>query len=244
MAAAHGLRSALPGAFPSTTPPRLFDQLSYPLKTPRSRTHRHRTSASPRSRPQRSRRQSAAARGHQSRQKAVARGQLGHTRQQQDGACRRARGARSPAESPRRRCGVSRPIRLTALYASFATAPAKAGIDACTPHGWRSCFRDWCGDIGDVPRDLAEAALAHSLNATEGAYRRMTAIERRREVMTRYADWLNDERGKVVAFSTSKTASAGADAPGQRAAPLRRGRYAAELYSKPPKIRRHRAGGA
>jgi integrase len=55
------------------------------------------------------------------------------------------------------------------FYASFATAPAKAGIDACTPHGWRSCFRDWCGDIGDVPRDLAEAALAHSLNATEGA---------------------------------------------------------------------------
>ena len=81
-------------------------------------------------------------------------------------------------------------------YASFATAPAKAGIDACTPHGWRSCFRDWFGDIGDVPRDLAEAALAHSLNATEGAYRRMTAVERRREVMTRYADWLNDERGR------------------------------------------------
>ena len=89
-------------------------------------------------------------------------------------------------------------------YASFATAPAKAGINACTPHGWRSCFRDWCGDIGDVPRDLAEAALAHSLNATEGAYRRMTAVERRREVMTRYADWLNDERGKVLAFPIGK----------------------------------------
>src|ERR1700722_14470960 len=28
---------------------------------------------------------------------------------------RRARGARSPAESPLRRCGVSRPVRLTAL---------------------------------------------------------------------------------------------------------------------------------
>ena len=90
-------------------------------------------------------------------------------------------------------------------YASFATAPAKAGIDACTPHGWRSCFRDWCGDIGDVPRDLAEAALAHSLNAAEGAYRRMTAVERRREVMTRYADWLNDERGKVLAFPRAQT---------------------------------------
>ncbi len=59
--------------------------------------------------------------------------------------------------------------------------------------------------VGDVPRDLAEAALAHSLNATEGAYRRMTAVERRREVMTRYADWLNDERGKVLAFPTGKT---------------------------------------
>jgi hypothetical protein len=63
-------------------------------------------------------------------------------------------------------------------YASFATAPAKAGINACTPHGWRSCFRDWCNDIGDVPRDLAEAALAHSFNDTEGAYRRMKAVER------------------------------------------------------------------
>ena len=90
-------------------------------------------------------------------------------------------------------------------YASFATAPAKAGIDACTPHGWRSCFRDWCRDIGDVARDLAETALAHSLNATEGAYRRITAVERRREVMTRYADWLNDERGKVLAFPTDET---------------------------------------
>ena len=90
-------------------------------------------------------------------------------------------------------------------YASFATAPAKAGIDACTPRGWRSCFRDWCGDIGDVPRDLAEAALAHRLNATEGVYRRMTAVERRREVMTRYSDWLNDERGKLLAFSNLRS---------------------------------------
>ena len=25
-------------------------------------------------------------------------------------------------------------------YASFATAPAKAGIEACTPHGWQAAF--------------------------------------------------------------------------------------------------------
>jgi hypothetical protein len=63
VAAAHGLRLALPGAFPSTTPPRLFDQPSYPPKTPRSQAGRSRASASPRSRPRRSRAWSAATRG-------------------------------------------------------------------------------------------------------------------------------------------------------------------------------------
>ena len=118
---------------------------------------------------------------------------------------RRARGARSPAENPHGDAVFPGRSGSPLSYASFATAPAKAGIDACTPHGWRSCFRDWCGDIAEVPRDLAEAALAHSLNATEGAYCRMTTVERRREVMTRYADWLNDERGKVLAFPIGKT---------------------------------------
>jgi integrase len=91
-------------------------------------------------------------------------------------------------------------------YNSFATGPAKAGIDAACPHGWRSVFRDWAGDIGEISRDLAEAALAHSLGATEGAYRRLTAVERRRAVMEAYARWLNDDNAKVVAFPTSKTA--------------------------------------
>jgi integrase len=89
-------------------------------------------------------------------------------------------------------------------YDTFASAPARAGIDAATPHGWRSVFRDWAGDIGDVPRDLAEAALAHSLLSVEASYRRRTAVERRRSVMTRYSDWLTD--AKVVAFPSSKKA--------------------------------------
>jgi hypothetical protein len=80
--AAHGLRLALPGAFPSTTPPRLFDQPSYPLKTPRSQARRGRTSASPRSRRQRSRRWSAATRG----QLSLA-GKRGHAGQHEDDAC-------------------------------------------------------------------------------------------------------------------------------------------------------------
>ena len=111
---------------------------------------------------------------------------------------RRARGARSPSES--RTGDAVFPGRSGAplSYASFASAPAKAGIDACTPHGWRSCFRDWCNDIGDVPRDLAEAALAHGLNATEGAYRRMTAVERRVDEAGGEPDWLR--RSEVSHF--------------------------------------------
>jgi integrase len=55
---------------------------------------------------------------------------------------------------------------------------------AVTAHGFRSTFRDWCGDEGDVPRELAEASLAHVIkDQVERAYRRKTAVERRRTVM-------------------------------------------------------------
>ena len=74
MALARGLRLTLPGAFPSTTPLRLFDRLSYPLKTSRSQTLRSRASASPSSRPQRSGRRAMATRGRQI-QKAVTSGE-------------------------------------------------------------------------------------------------------------------------------------------------------------------------
>jgi integrase len=87
-------------------------------------------------------------------------------------------------------------------YNAFATAPTKAGIDAGTPHSWRSIFRDWAGDIGRIDRDLAEAALAHSLGETERAYRRRTAVEARRQVMEAYARWLLSEGADVIAFPT------------------------------------------
>jgi integrase len=61
---------------------------------------------------------------------------------------------------------------------------------AVTAHGFRSAFRDWCGDEGDVPRELAEASLAHVVrDATERAYRRKSAVERRRKVMQAWCDY-------------------------------------------------------
>lgn len=87
-------------------------------------------------------------------------------------------------------------------YNAFAIAPGKAGVDAGTPHSWRSVFRDACGDRLRVDRDLAEAALSHTLGAVESAYRRETAIEARRPVMEAYARWLLSEGAAVIAFPT------------------------------------------
>jgi integrase len=90
-----------------------------------------------------------------------------------------------------------------ASYAAFSVASRAVGFDIGNPHSWRSIFRDWAGDIGRVDRDLAESALAHSLGAVEGAYRRQSAIESRRPVMEAYARWLADESANVVAFKAS-----------------------------------------
>lgn len=56
-----------------------------------------------------------------------------------------------------------------------------------TVHGFRSSFRDWAGEETNHPREVAEAALAHVVgDATERAYRRADALERRRGLME---DW-------------------------------------------------------
>jgi integrase len=59
----------------------------------------------------------------------------------------------------------------------------RMGVDA-TVHGFRSSFRDWCGDCTHHQRETVEAALAHAIeNATEAAYRRSTALQKRRDLM-------------------------------------------------------------
>jgi integrase len=53
-----------------------------------------------------------------------------------------------------------------------------------TTHGMRSTFRDWAGDCTSFPRDIAEMALAHAVSdETEAAYRRSTALAKRRSLM-------------------------------------------------------------
>jgi integrase len=53
-----------------------------------------------------------------------------------------------------------------------------------TPHGFRSCFRDWCAERTNFPSEVAEMALAHRVgDAVERAYRRGDLFEKRRQLM-------------------------------------------------------------
>ena len=60
------------------------------------------------------------------------------------------------------------------------------------PHGFRSSFRDWTGEITSYPRDVAEMALAHAIeNKVEAAYRRGDLFEKRRAMMQEWADYVD-----------------------------------------------------
>jgi len=60
--------------------------------------------------------------------------------------------------------------------------------DDITVHGFRSTFRDWAAERTAFPREVVEAALAHTvLNKTEAAYRRSDLFEKRRALMQQWA---------------------------------------------------------
>ncbi|MHC3941425.1 MULTISPECIES: tyrosine-type recombinase/integrase [unclassified Paenochrobactrum] len=83
----------------------------------------------------------------------------------------------------------AKPISDTAMTKVFRSA----GAGEATLHGLRSSFRDWAGDETSYPRDVAEAALAHVIrDKTEAAYRRGTALAKRREMMDEWANYLEN----------------------------------------------------
>ena len=63
-------------------------------------------------------------------------------------------------------------------------------FDAVT-HGFRSSFRDYAAEQTHTPHAVMEAALAHTIkNKAEAAYARSDLFEKRRELMTSWADYL------------------------------------------------------
>ena len=82
---------------------------------------------------------------------------------------------------------------------AFAKLLERMKADQYTPHGFRSAFRDWAGDATSFPRDVAEQALAHRVgDATERAYRRADALDKRRKLMAAWADYCDTAKGGNV----------------------------------------------
>ena len=68
--------------------------------------------------------------------------------------------------------------------------------DDITVHGFRSCFRDWAGEVSSFPNEVCEMALAHTIrNKAEAAYRRGDLFEKRRAMMTAWAAYCEPPAG-------------------------------------------------
>ena len=67
---------------------------------------------------------------------------------------------------------------------ALVMALRRLGHGDMTVHGFRSTFRDWAAESTNYPREVAEAALAHTLrDRVEAAYRRSDLFEKRRQLM-------------------------------------------------------------
>jgi integrase len=73
-----------------------------------------------------------------------------------------------------------------------------------TPHGLRSCFRDWVREETSFPNDLAELALAHRVGGkVEQAYRRGSGFKKRVQLAQAWSAYCNKPPvadAKVLAF--------------------------------------------
>jgi integrase len=78
-----------------------------------------------------------------------------------------------------------------------------------TTHGFRSTFRDWAAERTNVPREVAEAALAHVVgDRTEAAYRRGDLFEKLRRLIDAWAAHCvvgSGEAGAVIPLKREKT---------------------------------------
>jgi integrase len=90
-------------------------------------------------------------------------------------------------------------IRINKLCKEIAE---KIGHDKpVTAHGMRSMFKDWAGDCTSADNETSEFCLAHVKKGVEKAYRRATAVEKRRVLMGLWNNYLDgDAVGDVVAF--------------------------------------------
>ncbi|MEJ8846389.1 tyrosine-type recombinase/integrase [Variovorax rhizosphaerae] len=72
---------------------------------------------------------------------------------------------------------------------SLTACMRRMKVDA-VPHGFRSTFRDWASERTNYPREIAEMALAHTIeSAVEAAYRRGDLLTKRASMMQAWSDF-------------------------------------------------------
>lgn len=105
---------------------------------------------------------------------------------------------------PRKAGGEERPLSNMAMLMLIR----RMGYDI-TMHGFRSSARDWAGDETSFPREILEHALAHKVgDSVEVAYRRTTALAKRRELMMAWAAYCFPPTGGNIVPLWSLTAKA------------------------------------
>lgn len=122
----------------------------------------------------------------------------------------------SPLVFPAPRGGQLSDMALSATMRRIHNDDVKAGragfVDRVSkrpavPHGLRSTFRDWAAEKTAFPGEMAEVALAHKIsNAVEAAYRRGDIIEKRRQMMSAWSDFLagRSTEGNVLQFHEAR----------------------------------------
>lgn len=70
---------------------------------------------------------------------------------------------------------------------------------AATAHGFRSAFRDWASERTNFSNEVCEMALAHTIrNKAEAPYRLGDLVDKRRELMVHWPDFITSPHGKVL----------------------------------------------
>lgn len=90
-----------------------------------------------------------------------------------------------------------------AFLAVFKRLPKFNGY---TPHGLRSCFRDWASERTQFQNETLELALAHTIkNKAEAAYRRQDQIEKRVKLMQLWQDFAESRlaSGQVISLKVA-----------------------------------------
>lgn len=83
----------------------------------------------------------------------------------------------------------------------FKRLQGRMGREGFTVHGFRSSFRDWCSESAHADREVAEAALAHSIgNRVEQAYARSDLFDRRRGLMDAWGGFASNRSGEILEF--------------------------------------------